>query len=169
VGGDHQADQIEPGGAGDHRLDEPLVAGDIYDGDPALAEVEAGEAELGRDPARLLDREAIRVDAGQRQHQRGLAVIDVPGGTKDDRVRHAATLPRGGPTCRHARSRSSRLRILPVGLRGSSAMNVTRRGRLKSASWARQKSMTSASLTAWPSRTTTNACSVSPHSGSGTP
>src|SRR5213078_3016229 len=133
--------------------------------DAALAEIEPGEAELGGDAARLLDRQAIGVDPGQRQDQRGLAVIDMPGGTQDDRIRHPATLPRHGYPC----SRSSRLSTLPVGLRGSSGRNVTLRGRLKSASPARQYSMTSCSASAWPSRTTTNARSDSPHSGSGTP
>ena len=82
-----------------------------------LAELERREAELGRDPALLLDRQAIGVDAGQRLHQRRLAVVDVTGGADDDRHGYVS-------------SRSSRFRILPVGLRGSSARNVTLRGRL---------------------------------------
>jgi hypothetical protein len=87
VRGDHEADQIEPGRAGDHRLHEPLVAGDVDDGDPLAAEVHAREAELGRDPARLLDGEPVGVDAGERADERRLAVIDVAGGAEDDRER----------------------------------------------------------------------------------
>ncbi len=90
VGGDHEHDEVEPGRARDHRLDEPLVSGDVDDdGDGAVAECEAGEPELGRDAARLLDREAVGVDPGQRADERRLAVIDVPGGPDDDRMEHA--------------------------------------------------------------------------------
>ncbi len=86
VGGDHEDDEVDAGRACDHRLDEPLVAGDVDDGDGARAELEPREAELGGDAARLLDRQPVGVDAGQRAHQRRLAVIDVTGGADDDRV-----------------------------------------------------------------------------------
>ena len=124
VGGDHQADQVEPGGARDHRLDEPLVARNIDHRDAATLELEPREAELGRDPARLLDRQPIGVGPGERAHERRLAVIDVPGRAEHDRIAGGG----GGPA--HGSSRSSRFRTLPVGLRGSSGRNVTRRGRL---------------------------------------
>ena len=43
---------------------------------------ERREAELDRDAARLLLRQAVGVDAGQRAHERGLAVVDVSGGAE---------------------------------------------------------------------------------------
>ena len=48
-------------------------------------------AELDRDPARALLRQAVGVDAGQRADQRGLAVVDVAGGA--ERQRRAAVMP----------------------------------------------------------------------------
>jgi hypothetical protein len=121
VGRHHQQHQIEAGRAGHHRADESLVAGHVDHRDPrAAGQIEVREAQLGGDAARLLDRQPIGVDAGQRVDQRGLAVVDVAGGADDE-----------GPGRGHSgRSRSSRLRILPVGLRGSSSRNTTWRGRL---------------------------------------
>ena len=112
-------------------MDVIATAGHVDDGDPALAgggrEIEPREAELGGDAARLLDGQSIGVDAGQRADERGLAVIDVTGSPEDNGMdRHGGTLTQDG-------SRSSRLRILPVGFRGSSSRNTTLRGRLKSA------------------------------------
>ena len=52
------------------------------------AVIEAREPELGGDAARLLDGQSIGIDAGQRTDQRRLAVVDVPGGTEDDRMQH---------------------------------------------------------------------------------
>jgi hypothetical protein len=116
---DHQAHQVEAARAGDHRADEPLVAGHVdHRGAPAV-ELEVREPQLGGDPALLLHRQAVRVDPGQRQHERRLAVVDVPRGADDERRRG-----------HDARARSSRLSTLPVGLRGSSSRNTTWRGRL---------------------------------------
>ena len=46
------------------------------------------EAELDGDAAFLLFLQAIGIDAGERVHERALAVIDVAGGADDD-VGHA--------------------------------------------------------------------------------
>ena len=92
VRGDHEDHDIDARRAGDHRLHEPLVARHVDHREPLARELERCEPELGRDPALLLDRQAVRVDTGQRLHQRRLAVVDVTGGADDDRVNHRESL-----------------------------------------------------------------------------
>src|SRR6185312_12046476 len=56
------------------------------------------EAEIDRDAARLLLRQPVGVHAGERLHERGLAVIDVPG-RRDDHAKAFVTareLPKHG-------------------------------------------------------------------------
>ena len=79
---------------------------------PAVVEVR--EAELDGDAARLLDGQPIGVDAGQRAHERGLAVVDVPRGSRDDAQRRAL---RG----RHARMLVD---AIPVGWRFSERLDA---------------------------------------------
>jgi hypothetical protein len=43
-----------------------------------------GKSDIDGDSASLLFIQAIGVNAGQRFYQRGLAMIDVPGGANDD-------------------------------------------------------------------------------------
>ena len=73
------------------------MTGNVDDGDPALAlrgrEIEPGEPELGRDPARLLDGKPIGIDPRQSADQRRLAVVDVTRGPEDDRVPHTDNPP----------------------------------------------------------------------------
>ena len=45
--------------------------------------IDAVEAEIDRQPAPLLFRQAVGIDAGQGAHQRGLAVIDMAGSGQD--------------------------------------------------------------------------------------
>src|SRR5581483_2925645 len=68
-----------------------------------------------------------------------------------------------------ARCFSSRLRIFPVGVRGSDSTKWKRRGRLKSASFCRTNSASSSPEHICPAFNTTYATSDSPHSASGTP
>jgi hypothetical protein len=86
IGGDDQQHHIHAAGAGDHGLQEPLVARDVDQPEAPPAHVEVREAELDRDAALFLFLEPIGLDPRQRAHQRGLAVIDVPGGAEDDRI-----------------------------------------------------------------------------------
>ena len=79
VGRDDQHRQVEPRRAGQHVADEPLVAGDVDQGQAVGAQVERGEAQVDRDPALLLGRQTVGVDAGQGADQGRLAVVDVPG------------------------------------------------------------------------------------------
>ena len=80
-----QHGEVDAAGAGQHVLDEALVAGHVDDPDREAARLlEEGEAELDGDAARLLLRQAVGVDAGEGLDQRGLAVVDVAGRADDD-------------------------------------------------------------------------------------
>lgn len=83
IGGYDQQGGIHTRGAGDHVVDETFVTGDVDQGEAAAIGVEMREAELDRDAASLLLREAVDGGAGQRLHQRRLAVIDMPGKADD--------------------------------------------------------------------------------------
>ena len=95
VGRDHQQGEVDAGGAGEHVLDETLVAGHVHDADVVRGQIEAGEADVDGDAARLLFRQAIAIDAGQGLDQGGLAVIDVARGAQDQIACHARDPPRG--------------------------------------------------------------------------
>ncbi len=86
VGRHHEDAAVDPAGPGDHRLDEVLVARDIDDADLDVGDDARGKAQLDRHAAFFLDLEPVRVAAGQELDQRGLAVIDVPGGAERDVV-----------------------------------------------------------------------------------
>src|SRR5205814_666401 len=92
---DHEQEEIHARRPRDHRAHEALVSGDVDDGQAvAVRELERRVAEVDRDPALALLRQAVRVLAGQRLHERRLAVVDVAGGR--DGEGHARTLPRPG-------------------------------------------------------------------------
>ena len=75
--------RIDAAGAGQHRVHEALVAGDIDKAHGAIGRVGIGIAEIDGDAAPLLLGEAVGVDAGERLHQRRLAMVDVAGGADD--------------------------------------------------------------------------------------
>ena len=82
--------QVDAADAGQHVLDEALVAGHVDEAEAeAGRELQVREAEIDGDAAALLLFEAVGVDAGEGFDERGLAVIDVAGGADDD-VLHAA-------------------------------------------------------------------------------
>ena len=83
VGGDDEHGQVHTGGAGEHVLDEALVAGHIDDAEPIIAQVERGEADVDGDAAFLLLGQTVAVDAGQGLDERRLAVIDMAGRAED--------------------------------------------------------------------------------------
>ncbi len=87
VGGDDQQQEVDPGGAGQHVLDEVLVAGDIDHRYLQLRIVggKASEAEVDRDPPLAFLLPPVGVDTGESFDKRRLAVIDVAGGSEDDR------------------------------------------------------------------------------------
>ena len=84
VGRHDKDDEIDAAGAGEHVLDEALVARDVDERHVDVADRHVGEAEVDRDAARFFFLEAIGIRAGQRAHQRALAVIDVTSGADDD-------------------------------------------------------------------------------------
>ena len=94
VGGHDE--EYEPHGsdAGEHVADELLVAGDVDEPDLAPArQRRPGVAEVDREPAPLLLGEAVGVDAGERDDQRRLAVVDVTGRRDDAQfARHRSVL-----------------------------------------------------------------------------
>src|SRR5579872_7030830 len=78
----HQQNQVDSAGARQHVLHEPLVAGNI---DKTylqpVAQVEVSESQVNRDAAPLLFFQPIRIDARERPHQGGLAVVNVACGS----------------------------------------------------------------------------------------
>jgi len=89
VGSDDEHDGGDASSAGEHVADEECVAGDINETDAksrALRRdhIEGSEAEVDGDAAAFFFGEAVGVDAGESADERGLAVVDVPGGSDDD-------------------------------------------------------------------------------------
>ena len=81
IGRDDEQCEIDAGGARKHCADERFVSRDVNDPDrPHARELERRKSELDRDAPSLLLGQSIRIDAGQRSHQRRLAVIDMAGG-----------------------------------------------------------------------------------------
>jgi hypothetical protein len=84
VGRHDEDDGVEPPDAGEHVLDEPFVSGHVHERERELVGGPVGEPEVDGDAAGLLLLQPIRVGAGEGEHQRALAVIDVTGGADDD-------------------------------------------------------------------------------------
>ena len=83
---DDEQEEVDPGRPGDHRPDEPLVSGHVDDGQPPpIGQLERRVAEVDGDPPPLLLRKPVRVLAGERADEPGLAVVDVPGGADGQR------------------------------------------------------------------------------------
>ena len=87
---DDEKEEVDARGPGDHVPDKALVSRDVDQRQSAaVRKVERRVAEVDRDPARALLRQAIGVLPGQSPYEPGLAVVDVAGGA--DRQRHAWT------------------------------------------------------------------------------
>ncbi len=98
VGGHHQQEEVDAGGAGHHGLDEALVPGDVDHAEVAAAgKGQLGEAQLDADAALLLLFEPVGVAAGEGLDQGGLAVVDVPGGAEGEGAERARPSRRGAP------------------------------------------------------------------------
>ena len=99
VGRDHQQHEIDAGGAGQHVVDEFLVTRHVDEAEHgAVRRRQIGEAEIDGNAARLFFLEPVGVDAGERPHQRGLAVIDMARGSDD----HGAGSGKGAAARRSA-------------------------------------------------------------------
>ena len=84
VGGHAQQVAVHSARARDHVAHEALVPWDVDQADPApRRQLERREAQLDRDAARFLGRQAVGVAAGERQHQRRLPVVDATRGAED--------------------------------------------------------------------------------------
>ena len=84
VCGDHQQHEIDAGGAGQHVVNEFLVPRHVDEAEHgAVRRRQIGEAEIDGNAARFLFLQPVGIDAGQRAHQRGLAVVDMAGGSDD--------------------------------------------------------------------------------------
>ena len=71
----------------------------VEDSGPGDGKLQVGKAEVDGDSARLLFRQAVGIGAGQRFHERALAVIDVTGGGDDEMLwlrHHRALAKRPG-------------------------------------------------------------------------
>ena len=89
IGGDDQQHEVDPTHAREHVAHETLVTGDVDKAQANSAAIGGGEFEVGKadingDAAPFFFFEAVGIDAGQRFHQRRLAVIDMSGGADDD-------------------------------------------------------------------------------------
>ena len=103
VRGDDQQHEVDAGRAGQHVVDEALVPGHVDEADGhAFAGRQIGEAEIDRDAARLLLLQAVGIDAGQRPHQRGLAVIDMARGADDHATGSGSGIRQRGRSRRRA-------------------------------------------------------------------
>jgi len=91
---DDEQGEVDAAGARNHRVDQPFVARHVDEtehivaGQPFVADCGGFDrnvcvAKLDRNSARLLFLQAVGIDAGQRPHQRRLAVIDMPRGADD--------------------------------------------------------------------------------------
>src|SRR5204862_6730852 len=134
VGGYHDEREIDPARAGHHGVHQTLVSGHVDEAEhAAVRERRVGVTELDRDATPLLLLEAIGVHAGERSHQRGLAVIDVAGRADDhglsiaSSAANAASSPGSTPRRSSHRVFSARR---PITGRGSARSAAARRSRL---------------------------------------
>ena len=97
VGRDDEHDCRHATGAGEHVADEVAVPGNVDEADAERRSVrrlrfKGSESEVDGDAAALLFGKPIGVNAGQGANQRRLAVVDMAGGSDDDRsgrIRHS--------------------------------------------------------------------------------
>ncbi len=84
VGRDHQQHEIDAGGAGQHVVHEFLVPRHVDEAEHgAVRRRQIGKAEIDGNAARLFFLQPVGIDAGERANERGLAVIDMAGGSDD--------------------------------------------------------------------------------------
>ena len=85
VRGDDEQGEVYAADAGQHVVDEPLVARNVDDADLVAArQTHPGEAQIDGHAPFLLLAETVGVDPGQCLYKGGLAVVDVPGGADDE-------------------------------------------------------------------------------------
>ena len=79
----HEQHAVDAADAGQHVLDEALVAGNVDKPDLIVVREPARESEVDGDTAALLFRQTIGVHAGERANQSGFPMINVAGGAEN--------------------------------------------------------------------------------------
>ncbi len=116
VGRDAEHGHVDAARRRHHGAQEALVARHVDDpGDADARQVDVRVPGFERDAASFLLGEPVGVDAGERFHQRRLAVVDVPGGPHHHSQRggHSSTQPTPGASL--ARSSAGSPRITATG------------------------------------------------------
>ena len=85
---DHQQHQVDARDSSQHVAHKTLMAGNVHEAQsqgfaPGQGQLQMGKPEVDGDAAALFFLQAIGVDSGQRFHQSGFSVINVPGGAYD--------------------------------------------------------------------------------------
>ncbi|CAB3927484.1 hypothetical protein LMG26858_06027 [Achromobacter anxifer] len=103
----HQQAEIYAGGAGRHGVHQLFVARHVDETQHlAVGQRRVGVAQLDGDPARLFFLEPVGIDARQRPHQRGLAMVDMAR-RADDHPRRSASCAAKAASSRVSRQRRS--------------------------------------------------------------
>src|SRR5690606_16328491 len=132
VGGDHEAYDRCGTEACEHGAEEPFMPGHVHERDFLAGRQRGpGEAELDGEAAAGLLGEAVRFDAGQGAHERGLAVVDVPGGR--DHL-HQRAAPPSAPSAVPVRAVTSARAAVTAATRASSLSTGTQRRSSRQAS-----------------------------------
>ena len=89
VGGNHQQDKIDATHSGQHVANKALVSGNVDKTQSqsfaaGQRQFQMRKADINGDAAALFFLQAVGIDAGKSLDQRGLPMIDVPGGADDD-------------------------------------------------------------------------------------
>jgi hypothetical protein len=84
IGGHHKHHKVKTVRTRKHVLDEALVTRNVNKAELKVPDDEIRKPDVDGYAALFFFFEAIGVDAGERFDQRGLAMVDVPGGSDDD-------------------------------------------------------------------------------------
>src|SRR5205823_4362935 len=100
VGSDHQQHQVNAAYSGQHVAHEAFVSGHVHEAQAqGLAtfggQVQVRETNVNGDAAPFLFFQPVGVNASQRFHQRGFAVINMAGGSDDDGLHGKSVNQRG--------------------------------------------------------------------------
>ena len=128
VGRDDQQGDVDAADAGQHVVDEALMARHVDDGHlDAVRQPQPGEAQVDRHAPLFFFLEAVGVDAGQGPNKRRLAMVDVPGGADDS---HIEGLEVRGSGLARVEQRQPGQHLVPAGWRaGRAAPDCLRCGR----------------------------------------
>src|SRR6516164_6838784 len=127
IGGDDQQHPVDRQDTGQHVRQKTLMPWYVDKAElGAVGQPRIGEAAIDRQPAPLLLRQAIGVDAGQRLHQCGLAVIDMAGGRQDHGLPRPPSWP--FPACGGGKGRG-RSRLASAGSWARKAASSSRQRR----------------------------------------